>query len=221
MTTPPPPPTPPGWYPDPTGGGSRRYWDGSAWGPPPKPAPKESSLKSWWFGLSGNIQILVVAGVIGAAILLVSLPGGENKDKQCAAPSKSSQSHSTSSEFNAPGTIGEEVRDGKLAFVVTAIDACQGDPVAVHMKVTNTSTESLQFYPSSQELLRNPSHATGEVPKGGFACESCDGKGEKLFINPGDSIDTVVSFDVRNEEPAIEAIELHDSPLSFGVKVYP
>jgi len=37
---------------------------------------------------------------------------------------------------------------------------------------------------------------------------------------PGDSIATVVPFAIKGD-PAIMAVELHDSSLSFGVKVYP
>jgi hypothetical protein len=223
MTAPPPPPTPPGWYPDPTGGGSR-YWDGSAWGPAPSSSPPQSAPmpREKWTGLPGKTKAIIIAVV--SAILLATLIFACTENKQQkpeCAPSTASTSTPTSSDFNPPGTIGKEVRDGKFAFVVTAIQACQGGPIKVSMKVTNTGTEPERFSPSEQVLIRNPYHATGQVPEGGWACTRCDGEGEQLYVNPADSVATVVSFGINGEEPAVEAIELHDSIFSLGVKVYP
>jgi Protein of unknown function (DUF2510) len=230
MTAPPPPPTPPGWYPHPDSG-ERRYWDGSAWGPaasslPPQPAPMPSPPEKR-LGLSGKTMAIIGGGVIATVVAVILLAtwifGSKEPQKQIreCPPSTASTSTPPSSDFNPPGAIGQEVRDGKFAFVVTAIRACQGQPIKVSMKVTNTATEPETFSASEQVLLRKPSHATGQIPEGGWACTRCDGDGERLYINPGDSTATVVSFNINGEEPAIEAIELHDSIFSLGVKVYP
>jgi len=175
-----------------------------------------------WTGLPGKTKAIIIAVV--SAILLATLIFACTENKQQkpeCAPSTASTSTPTSSDFNPPGTIGKEVRDGKFAFVVTAIQACQGGPIKVSMKVTNTGTEPERFSPSEQVLIRNPYHATGQVPEGGWACTRCDGEGEQLYVNPADSVATVVSFGINGEEPAVEAIELHDSIFSLGVKVYP
>lgn len=181
-------------------------------------------LGKWW-GLPGTTKAMIVAAmVVAVAILLTTLIFGsmDNKKPQPeCAPSTASTSTPTSSEFNRPGTIGQEVRDGKFAFVVTAIQACQGGPIKVSVKVTNTGTEPERFSPSDQVLLRNPYHATGQIPAGGWACTRCDGDGKELYVNPADSVATMVSFDIKGEEPAIQAIELHDSIFSLGAKVYP
>lgn len=169
----------------------------------------------------------IIGVVVGAAILfatLISACGGTKaiEGKKCLAPTELfSPSHTSRLEVNPPGEIGQEVRDGKFAFVVTGIEACQGDPIKVAMKVTNTANEPWSFLPGVQELLRNPSHPTGQIPTGGWACTECMGDGQSLYINAGDSINTVVSFDVTNEEPVIDALELHDALLSGGVHVYP
>jgi hypothetical protein len=176
-------------------------------------------------GLSGKTTAIIggIAAVVGVIVLVTSRFGSSGPEKQRpeCPPSTSSTSTPASSEFNPPGVIGQEVRDGKFAFVVTAIQACRGLPIKVSMKVTNTGTEPETFLASEQVLLRKPFHATGQEPEGGWACTRCDGDGERLYINPGDSIATEVSFKINGEEPAIESIELHDSMLSLGVKVYP
>ncbi|MEB3024101.1 DUF4352 domain-containing protein [[Mycobacterium] crassicus] len=125
------------------------------------------------------------------------------------------------SDWNEEGRVGQEVRDGKFAFVVAEIDACVGQPVKVTVNVTNTSNVPWTFSPDDQVLLREPSRPTGEVPKGGFSCRRCDGVGKDLNINPGDSVATVALFDIRGDDPSITAVELHDSGLSMGVKVFP
>jgi hypothetical protein len=40
-------------------------------------------------------------------------------------------------------------------------------------------------------------------------------------INPGNSINAVVSFDVPNGTTSVGSVELHDSAFSGGVKVVP
>lgn len=124
-------------------------------------------------------------------------------------------------EANHPGAIGQEVRDGKLAFTATSFDVCKDGQIKLHMTVKNTSDSAKKLLAYNQLLLRHPDHASGEVPRGGFACDRCNGKGADIYINAGDSTDAVVSFDIGGEAPAIEAFELHDSMFSDGVKVYP
>ena len=245
---PPPPPPPPGWYPDPSGIG-RRYWDGSTWGPqdsPPTPptatptrpltpstimpppdfATQLKSLKSWWTRQSVKRKATVVLSVVaGIAVVLFSKVAmqlaGSKEAPLCHTQTWSNESTAPYGGPNQPGLIGQEVRDGKLAFVVSALDVCRDGGIKLHMKVTNTGDSALKFTPSDQLLLRSPDHATGKVPNGGFECDRCSGKGEDLYINVGDSIETVVSYDVGRESPAITAFELHDSYFSSGVKVYP
>jgi len=127
---------------------------------------------------------------------------------------------SLSDVWNESGGIGEEVRDGDLAFVVSAREVCNDGYARVAMTVTNTDNTPTNFDPENQRLLRNLPPPTGPIPKGGFECQLCDGIGERVRINPGDSIATVVPFAIKGD-PAIMAVELHDSSLSFGVKVYP
>jgi len=174
--------------------------------------------------------MLVFLGVFGLLITVLAVASRPAEQKSCPLPptvgdlrdSRSSVSSSDlASDWNDAGRVGQEVRDGKFAFLVDQIDACIGQPVKISMKVTNTSDVPWTFSADDQVLLREPSRATGEIPRGGFGCSRCDGEGKDLNINPGDSVATVVLFDIRDEEPAITAVELHDSGLSMGVKVFP
>ncbi|GAB88148.1 hypothetical protein [Gordonia rhizosphera] len=127
---------------------------------------------------------------------------------------------SLSDAWNKSGGIGEEVRDGDLAFIVSAIEVCNNGYAKVAVAVGNTDDISHDFDPENQRLLRNLPPQTGPIPEGGFECQLCDGIGDRVRINPGDAIATVVRFAIEGD-PAIMAVELHDSSLSFGVKVYP
>ncbi|MDV3123347.1 DUF4352 domain-containing protein [Mycobacterium sp. 21AC1] len=172
----------------------------------------------------------MVAVASGLLITVLSVVGRTQQQKSCPLPpsvgelrdNRSSLSFSDlASDWNEAGRVGQEVRDGKFAFVVSQIDACMGQPVKVTIKVTNTSDVPWTFSADDQVLLREPPRSTGEVPKDGFGCSRCDGEGKDLNVNPGDSVATIVLFDIRGEDPAITAVEVHDSGLSMGVKVFP
>jgi hypothetical protein len=89
------------------------------------------------------------------------------------------------------------------------------------MRVTNISSDRVNFDPRDQKLFREPSRASGPVPPGGWPCAVCDGEGARQMVNPGDSVEVEVSFDISGEEPGIKRVELHDSWLSGGANVYP
>jgi hypothetical protein len=159
----------------------------------------------------------------------LAVEGRTQEQKSCPLPPTAGELRDSRSnlsfadllgEWNEAGRVGQEVRDGKFAFVVTQIDACGGQPVKVAMTVTNTSDVPQIFSADDQVLLREPPRSTGEVPKGGFGCGRCDGEGKNLNINPADTVETVVLFDIEGEDPAITAVELHDSGSSMGVKVF-
>lgn len=122
---------------------------------------------------------------------------------------------------NPPGRVGQEVRDGDFAFVVHSIDACPGKLVKVAMSVTNVKETPRMFRADNQKLLRTSSRPSGPEPKGGYSCATCDGIGAAFNLNPGDAYDTVVTFDIKGDDPQITAIMVHDSWLSNGVMVFP
>jgi hypothetical protein len=127
-------------------------------------------------------------------------------------------------------SIGTEVQDGAFAFTVTKVDTglhalgqgvlrseAQGSYVLVHVTVRNVGTESQLFTDSNQTLLdaqgreftADTSAAMMNVP---------DSESFLTDINPGNSVDGVLVFDVP-EDVAPASIELHDSMFSSGVLV--
>ena len=125
-----------------------------------------------------------------------------------------------------PG-LGQEERDGKFAFVITAINSSKtaGDPdnpymqktaqgvyFNLHMTVTNIGIEPQTFFATSQKVL------AGNREFGADSMASVGTGAATEDINPGNSIDVVVSFDVP-AGTVVDTAELHDSAFSGGVKL--
>lgn len=232
MTTPPPPP--PGWYPDPSGISSSRYWDGRQWGPTaptapptlgaPMPAKKKTS--------AGRI-IAIVAAVFVGLIILGSIG---NHDKQ-PSTSTSTSTAAGSPSIRAPRTpastpkpiasIGQEVRDGQFAFTVISVDrskqagdlsnqfeivTAQGEFLNVHMTVANTGNHAQSFFATNQHLKIG----SNTYDANGMAALWMSSANQE--INPGNSIQVVVSFDVPPGASG-GTLQLHDSAFSGGTQV--
>ena len=232
MTTPPPPP---GWYPDPSGAPGGRYWDGRQWGPaapspPPPPPPKKNSNAFRIIGIIGAVFVgLIIVGSIGShdkkqATPLVSAP---------ATPGMPSISVSAVPSPKPPATppptasIGQEARDGQFAFTVSSVDrsktagdlsnqfeivTAQGEFLNVHMTVANTGNHAQTFFATNQKLKISDRvyEANSSAALWTHALN--------VTINPGNSIQAVVSFDVP---PGTNGgtMQLHDSLFSGGVEV--
>lgn len=209
----------PGWYPDPSGAGGQRYWDGRTWsdgpanaGSAPAFAPPPKKRKKWpW----------IAAAIVGFLIVVGAMSGGGDDKKTDVAAGKSGNSASSNSEAG----IGQPVSDGKLEFTVTKMDrskiagdptneflqeTAQGEFINVHLTVKNTGDKGQSFFSSNQKLI---------VGGKQFEAASILGvAGDNQNINPGLSVDTVVSFDVPPGSVP-EAIEVHDSAFSGGAKI--
>jgi hypothetical protein len=216
MTQPPPNA---GWYPDPSGKG-QRYWDGSNWGPAaptdtPTSAPAKKKRRWPW-----------IAAVVVVLLIIIGSVGSKNEK------TSSTTAGSGSAVAVAPSTaagIGQEVRDGKFAFIVTSVDSsdvagdlsnefervqAQGRFVNVHLTVANTGDRSQTFSAADQKLTVGGKQFS---PNNEAAVWT---HSLNVDINPGNSIPAVVSFDVPTGS-ATEGgtLELHDSGLSGGVTV--
>ena len=228
MTTPPPPPTP-GWFPDPSGGPGQRYWDGTSWGPPAPAAPpakKRSSVTAW----------VIVVGVLllcpGSCGVLALIGGMSSHDSKTNSPQSSTRSGPgftaalTTTAKPVPG-IGHEVRDGKFAFTTTSVDRSQvaGDPsnpflqtqakgefVNVHLTVTNIGNEPQTYFATNQNLLVGGQKFSADT----MASVAVGGANNE--INPGLSVNTIVSFDVP-PGTVPDYLEVHDSMFSGGAKI--
>jgi hypothetical protein len=154
----------------------------------------------------------VLAAVAASVVLLAG----------CGTSTTSHGGSSSSDTQAAPG-IGAPVRDGKFEFVVLSVDqsktagsaddpsTAQGEYINVHLSVKNTGNEAQSYYASNQKLIING--------KKFDAASIMGAPGDGNNLNPGLGIDsTVVSFDVP-AGAAPDAVELHDSAFSGGVKV--
>jgi hypothetical protein len=163
----------------------------------------------------------MIARIAALSVGLLIAAGGLSA---CSASTTKSADTSTTAAAPAAG-IGNPVRDGKFEFVVTSVDRSRtaGDPnneflqqtakgefVNVHLKVTNTGDEARMFSASSQRLIIGG--------KKYDAASILGVSGDNENINPGLSVDTVVSFDVA-PGAVPDSIELHDSMLSGGATV--
>jgi hypothetical protein len=192
------------------------------------PDPDESGAKKKMIG--GVIAAVVVLVVVGAAAVVMTLRTDvgkatvTHKPSDVSAPEKGQEAPTLEDQARS---VGEPVRDGNFEFVVAGIGrapvvadpgfpdlqkAAQGEYVLVKMTVTNVSTEPQTFFASFNKL----SDGTTEFRSDD---EAWIYLGNTLAdLNPGDTIDTAVVFDVPvGTDP--ESIELHDGPFSEGVTV--
>ena len=156
------------------------------------------------------------------------------QDTPTTAPSEPATTAPSSAETTTEATetesptasAGAEASDGPLSFTVhgyevgdsvTSPDApvektAQGDFVAVHMTVTNTSDAPATFLGTLQTL-----NAAGTVYNIDDEASFYLGGG-LAELNPGDSVDVSVAFDVP-PGTVPESIDLHGDPGSAGVQV--
>jgi hypothetical protein len=188
--------------------------------------------------IAGVIAAVVVLVIVGVAAVVMTRKSDVGDATVTRKPSDASAE--TSVAGDQPGTgveapppdnqargVGQPVRDGNFEFVVTGVDrtpvvtdtefpdlqkTAEGEYLLVKMTVTNVGTEPQTFFASFNTLSDGNSHFRSDD-------EAWIYLGNTLAdLNPGDSIDTAVVFDVPvGTDP--ESIELHDGPFSEGVTV--
>jgi hypothetical protein len=200
------------WHRDSEGTGGLRYWTGNSWSdetPADAGAPAISRSGRELSILIGlGVMVVVVLGAVVAGVTLAISTDAVRAEVP-------------------PAAIGEEVRDGDFAFVVTGVrrveavvnpdrpdieKAAQGEFVIVEMTVTNIAPEP-QTYSGSFNTLSD-----------GSTVYRSDDEAWLYFgklpprLNPGESTETSVVFDVP-EGIEVALIELHDEPTTTGVTV--
>lgn len=207
---------------------------------PPLDAATQATPQSGRNGkvIAGVIAAVVVLVIVGVAAVVMTMKTdvgeatvthkpSDASARMSAMPSESGTGTEAPTLENQAWSVGQPVRDGNFEFVVTGFDrapvvtdpefpdlqkAAAGEYVLVKMKVTNISAEPQTFFASFNTL----SDGTTEFKSDD---EAWIYLGNTLAdLNPGDSIDTAVVFDVPiGTDP--ESIELHDGPFSEGVTV--
>jgi hypothetical protein len=124
--------------------------------------------------------------------------------------------------------IGQEVRDGKFAFVVNSIDrsktagdpsnefetvTAQGEFINVHLTVSNVGDRTQSFSASNQKLSIGGNEFSANDSAAMWT------QSANVDINPGNNIQAVASFDVPANNADNGILTVHDSPFSGGAKI--
>jgi hypothetical protein len=174
---------------------------------------------------------LTIAGVACSVLgLLVCISYAAAFGAAVSTTPATSTSSTGGTVTDAPAGIGAQVQDGEFAFTVTNVETgrealgdgflrseAQGSYVLVHVTVTNIGTEAQMFTSANQTLL----DAQGREFEADAGAALMNVPDSELFltdINPGNSVDGVLVFDVP-EGLSPTGIELHESMFSGGATV--
>jgi Domain of unknown function (DUF4352) len=158
--------------------------------------------------------ILIGLGILVALIIIAAAFGG---GADTAAPPASSSKAATSTQPSPNASqvptykIGEKATDDDYQFVVTRVtcgvrrvgdqyfgEKAQGQFCLVSLKVKNVGKDPIDFSSENQALVDNKGR-TYSADDEAWAVTDDNGLGE---INPGNSIKTVVPFDVPKKVEA-------------------
>jgi len=174
---------------------------------------------------------LPLAVLLVFLIIMISTGGNDPGIFDFTTSALESKVESATNLTPTTATIGQSIRDGKFAFIVTSlqppktyftdrrgtIETAQGEFVIVRVNVTNIGYQARALTATDQFLIND----RGQRFATSAAISSLKGS-EKIFlekINPGQSVyDAPLLFDVP-AGTTTASIELHDSGSSSGVKV--
>lgn len=165
------------------------------------------------------ILALVLLGVVAGA------SGGSKKSVSTTS------TDSNTSETASIAKVGEPVRDGKFEFTIASIKCgetsvgtnqyitkqAQGQFCLLDMTVKNIGSEA-QMFDSSSQYLYDGAGAKLSADSSASLYANPEGSTFLNQINPGNSVQGVVVFDIAKGATPVSA-ELHDSAYSNGVKV--
>lgn len=227
--TPPPGWTKPGDWPEPPPGWP--LWTPAATGLPFKQKSWPTRHKALT-GLGAFIALIlfIVVAVAAAGPPTPTTPVAD--DVSPTAQTKDVPSPASTKAKPAPpkgAGIGTAVRDGKFQFTVTKVQPgvaqvgdrylnkkAQGQFVLVHVTVKNIGDEARTLDASSQYAF--DAQKRKYDADGGAAIYMNDTNAFLNDINPGNSVNGIVIFDVP-KTTKLTQVELHDSAFSGGVTV--
>lgn len=186
----------------------------------------------------GRRSLLVVAGVLAACLAggaTFALLGGalmKAATAPDAAPTVSAATKPSTSQqrTNAPPGLNTPVRDGKFEFVVTSVSCghssvgkgfikreAKGQFCLVKLRVRNIGSENQGFTEFVQKAIGSDGvEYSSDSLAGVIANESGDGLWRVL--EPDETVTGTIVYDLPKGERIVK-LNLHDSPLSFGVTV--
>jgi len=191
-----------------------------------------------WFGAACAALLAVLVLVVIYAVFIhkdntvQASSGPGTSTSKSAAPTSSSGNGSgsgTETPSESPTTAsgsGAQASDGGLTFAVTGVETApsvqsqdapveqtaQGEYAIVHLTVSNSGDQPATFVGTFQKL------------KAGGTTFSIDDvataylNGTMAQLNPGDTSDVAIAFDVRPGTTP-ESLEVHGDPISAGVEV--
>jgi hypothetical protein len=175
-------------------------------------------------------KILTIVGVIILLLVIVAIAGGgEQSSSKNKSASNSQPAQEQKKEVTAK--LNESARDGKFEFIVSGVECgkptvgtneymtkqAQGQFCLVNVTVKNIGNEAQTFDSSSQYLF----DASGaKFSADGVASMYANPQGSTFLnqINPGNSVNGILVFDMPKDKTPITA-QLHDNSLSNGVRV--
>lgn len=193
---------------------------------PGQAAPQKSGLDTKVIvGLVAGVVVLIA--VVAVAVWM-TMRAGFGEPTFAQSPSETSAVETPEGvEETQAASVGQEVRDGNFSFVVAGVERAeavadpefpdlrkeaQGEYLIVKVTVTNVGDEPQAFFAAYNTLSDGTTTYQSDD-------EAWIYLGNTLAdLNPGDSIDTAVVFDVPDGTDP-ESIELHDGPFSDGVTV--
>lgn len=186
----------------------------------------DDSGKSWFarHKILTAIGVVFLIGIFGSA-----LSGDEPTGVASGGSNDSVDLSGDVTSEDAEGGLNQPVRDGKFEFVVTGIDCglqqvgsasfgveAQGQFCLLSMRVTNIGNQAQTLFGDNQKLIDAQGREFSANTEAAIYLENSNTFIEE--INPGNSLEGVVVFDIPLEAKPVE-VELHDSAFSGGVSV--
>ncbi|MPZ53232.1 MAG: DUF4352 domain-containing protein [Acidimicrobiia bacterium] len=180
-----------------------------------------------WYKKMRYILPLAALVIIGA---IVATTGGDGGD-EIASPDGEGEATTPDGEGEATSIgIGSPARDGNFEFTVSSFgcgettvgddilqEEAQGQFCIMDLTVENIGDEAQSFLADDQFIF---SADDVEYSASFAATLANSAEGDEIFteINPGNSIDGTIVFDVP-EDAEVAYAELHDSVFSNGIRV--
>jgi hypothetical protein len=199
---------------------------------PPQPPPRRRPLR-WILNVGGVLLVSgLVAGIIGGLGGRGTPTNGTPavvSTARAAAATKPAGPKPAVPKSSAPKPeprLGDQVRDGKFQFTVTAMDCSQarvglstakGRYCVISVTVINIGDRTWLFTGSAQQVY----DAAGAKYDHDSVAELYANRNVDTFldrVNPGDTLTGKLVFDVPKKTTPIR-LELHDSLWSDGVTV--